>query len=135
MAPRPSAVTGHATTMKDATQFCKQVFKTIDTMRGSDFGSLFTPTGAFIFGNADPVIGPKAIADHCNQFFSMIDGLSHHVAQVWPIDDVIITQFTTTYKRKQGDDRSFPGVTIWKMQGDRIVEYRIFQDNSPLFAA
>jgi hypothetical protein len=121
--------------MKDATQFSKNVFKTIDTMKGSAFGSFFTPKGTFIFGNADPVTGPKAIADHCDQFFSMISGLSHHVAQVWQIDNVIITQFVTTYRRKQADDLSFPGVSIWTMEGNKIAEYRIFQDNSPLFAS
>jgi hypothetical protein len=30
---------------------------------------------------------------------------------------------------------SFPGVTIWRVEGKKISDYRIYIDNTPLFAS
>jgi limonene-1,2-epoxide hydrolase len=30
---------------------------------------------------------------------------------------------------------SFPAVTIWRVEGKQIADYRIYVDNTPLFAA
>ena len=84
-----------------------------------------------MFGNSEPVVGRAASADASKAFMALIAGIKHDLADVWRVDDNIISRMTVTYTRKDG----FPAVTIWRVKGKEIADYRIYVDNTPLFAA
>ena len=59
-----------------------------------------TENCAFVFGNAKPVVGRAASADASKAFMATIAGIRHDLADVWGIDDNIISRMTVTYTRK-----------------------------------
>lgn len=111
-----------------------RVYQAIDTMSGAKFSEFFTPQGIFVFGNGPTVTGREAIATYVDQFFGMIAGIAHEVEDIWSVGNAVISRFKVTYRRKQGDTMSFPGVNVWIMDGAKIADYRIYLDNSPLWS-
>jgi ketosteroid isomerase-like protein len=67
-------------------------------------------------------------------FFSTIAGLEHELFAVWSVGDNVIVRMTVTYTRKDGKRMTFPAAVIWKIRDELISEFRIYVDNSPLFA-
>jgi ketosteroid isomerase-like protein len=120
--------------MKQAFEFATAVYDAVDTMDEKRLASFLTENCIFVFGNAEPVIGRTAAADYSKGFMQMIAGIKHVLSNAWSVDGRIISQVTVTYTRKDGKQMSFPAVTIWRMEGTQIADYRIYVDNSPLFA-
>jgi ketosteroid isomerase-like protein len=121
--------------MTGALAFAKSVYEAIDTMDERKLAPFLTENCAFVFGNAEPVVGRTASADASKAFMATIAGIKHDLADVWKIDDNIISRLTVVYTRKDGKKMSFPAVTIWRVEGEQIADYRIYVDNTPLFAS
>jgi hypothetical protein len=45
-----------------STDFTEYVFAIVDKRDAQGFAALFAPEGRFVFGNADPIVGPAGIA-------------------------------------------------------------------------
>jgi ketosteroid isomerase-like protein len=121
--------------MNEAHAFVTSVYKAIDTMDEKELAPFLAEDCTFVFGNAKPVVGRAASADASKAFMATIAGIKHDLADVWKVDDNIISRMTVTYTRKDGKKMSFPGVTIWRVKGKQIADYRIYVDNTPLFAS
>jgi ketosteroid isomerase-like protein len=121
--------------MIDARAFAKSVYQAIDTMDEQELAPFLTENCTFVFGNAKPVVGRTASADASKAFMATIAGIKHDLADVWGVDDNIISRMTVTYTRKDGKKMSFPAVTIWRVEGEKIADYRIYVDNTPLFVS
>jgi hypothetical protein len=53
----------------------------------------------------------------------------------WEMGDVHIVESEVTYTRKDGTQtQPLPATSTLRMNGDRIRDYRVFMDISPLFA-
>ena len=120
--------------MVNAKDFAAAVFKEVDDLDAKRFSAYLAEDGVFVFANADPVKGRASIAEYVRNFLSMIQGSVHDLSEVWQIDDNIITRLRVTYTRLDGRKLSFPCVTIWQMRDGLIADYRIYIDNTPLFA-
>lgn len=118
-----------------ANDFAAAAFGAVDAMDVERFATHLTDDCVFIFGNAEPVVGKAAIAAYVDGFFSMLAGLRHDLLDVWQVADVIINRIQVTYTRRDGHRMSFPCAVIWRMRDGRIADYRIFIDNTPLFAS
>lgn len=116
-------------------EFAAATFKAVDDMDEKRFSNCLAEDGVFVFGNADPVKGRAAIAEYVKNFLSMIRASVHDLSDVWQIDDNIITRLRVTYTRHDGKKLSFPCVTVWQIRDGLIADYRIYIDNTPLFAA
>lgn len=86
--------------MTEALAFAKSVYEAIDTMDEKKLAPFLTENCAFVFGNAKPVVGRAASADASKAFMATIAGIRHDLADVWGIDDNIISRMTVTYTRK-----------------------------------
>jgi hypothetical protein len=69
----------------------------------------------------------------------MIGGLSHEITGVWSGSweggEVKSVEAEVTYTRKDGTrTQALPVTSTVRMDGDRIKDFRIFMDVSPLFA-
>ncbi len=111
-----------------------KLFDSIDKMDADRFVSFLAEEASFKFANAPAVKGRKNIYDSVSQFFSAISGLHHSVKEVWEFGEVIICEGEVTYTRRDALKMSFPFVDILRMKNGLIVDYRIYTDNSPLFA-
>jgi hypothetical protein len=121
--------------MSEALSFAKSVYEAVDSMDETNLAKFLTDECTFTFGNTKPVVGRAAVAEASKAFLSLIAGIKHEINDVWGVDDTIITRLTVIYTRNDKKTMSFPGVTIWHVEGKQISDYRIYIDNTSLFAA
>ena len=110
------------------------LFEDIDSMDADRYARHLADDVSFRFGNADPVIGRDAVRDTWASFCDGIAGVSHEVIEQWDSGPATIVEATVTYTRKDASTVSLPVVTIYRAQGEKIDDYRIFMDVAPLFA-
>jgi ketosteroid isomerase-like protein len=111
-----------------------QVFADIDSFNPDSFVTHLTPDVVFRFGNADPVIGRDAVREAVTGFFSTIDGLTHHIRNVWEFGDTAIVQIDVEYARKDGKTVTVPNADILTYDGDLVRDWRIYIDVAPVYA-
>ncbi|WP_204004092.1 nuclear transport factor 2 family protein [Virgisporangium aurantiacum] len=115
--------------------FTDHVFTLVDKRDAEGFAALFAPDGRFVFGNADPIVGPAAIAAAVGAFFAGIDGLRHELRNRWESGADTVAELVVEYDRRDGGAVRVPGVTIFTRDGAGLVtDYRIYVDLAPLFA-
>ncbi|KAA1000896.1 nuclear transport factor 2 family protein [Paraburkholderia panacisoli] len=118
---------------KAAIEFVSKVYEAIDSMNEQGFANCLTENCTFVYANSDPVIGRANAAAASQNFLKLLAGIKHHLVNVWAFEDVIVSQISVTYTRKDGSTLTIPAVTIWKLQDKLIDECRIYVDISPLF--
>jgi ketosteroid isomerase-like protein len=110
------------------------VFADIDAFNPDAFVTHLTPDVVFRFGNADPVSGRQAVREAVAGFFSTIDGLTHHIRNVWEFGDTIIVQADVEYLRKDGKTVTVPNADILVYDGELVRDWRIYIDLAPLYS-
>jgi hypothetical protein len=106
------------------------VFADIDAFEPDKFVAHLSPDARFRFGNADPVTGREAVAG----FFATIDGLTHHIKNVWEIGDTVIVQIDVEYLRQDGKTVITPNADILPFDGDLVRDWQIYIDVAPVYA-
>jgi len=114
--------------------FLDGLFKAIDTMDATQFGSFIAEDGEFRFASAPVVRGRDAIIAAVDGFFGTIDGLAHSVTRVWRDGESLACEGEVCYRRKDGNDVIIPFVDVFEFSGELISSYRIYIDISPLYA-
>ena len=107
---------------------------TIDGLDGDAFVARLTPDVVFRFGNAEPLTGRAAVKEAVQGFWTTIEGLTHHIQNVWEVDDTVIVQIDVEYRRKDGKTVTVPNVDILVYDGDLVRDWRIYIDLAPVFA-
>ena len=110
------------------------IFADIDAFDPDKFVAHLTPDARFRFANADPAIGREAIRDAVAGFFSTIDGLTHHIRNVWEFGDTVIAQIDVEYLRKDGKTVITPNADILIYDGDLVRDWQIYIDVTPVYA-
>jgi ketosteroid isomerase-like protein len=111
-----------------------QLLATIDARDAKAFAGFLTSDASFRFGNHPAVVGREAIEATVGDFFRAIKSLSHRLQEQWSLQDVVICTGLVTYVRHDGGTLQVPFANILKLRGGAICDYRIFVDNSALFA-
>ena len=111
-----------------------QVFADIDAFDPDKFVAHLTPGARFRFANADPVTGRAAVKEAVAGFFSAIDGLAHHIRNVWESGDTVVVQIDVEYLRKDGKTVTVPNADILVYDGDLVRDWQIYIDVAPVFA-
>ncbi|MFI5956155.1 nuclear transport factor 2 family protein [Cryptosporangium sp. NPDC051539] len=116
--------------------FTDRVFALVDKRDATAFAALFAPHGRFVFGNAEPICGPAAIAEAVQAFFDGIRGLRHTIVNRWEVAPATAAELSVEYHRLDGEYVTVPAVTIFDRGAGtgQITSYRIFVDLAPLFA-
>lgn len=112
----------------------ESLFNDIDSMDADKFASYLDDNVTFSFGNAPPAIGKKAARDAVEGFFKSIKGISHKKIRVWINPDSIFYQGTSTYTRHDDSKITLPFLDLFLMNGDKIIDYKIYMDINPLFS-
>jgi ketosteroid isomerase-like protein len=119
--------------MEDA-GWVRRLFAAVDAQDIETFLSFLRDDARFRFGNAPAVTGKDAIRAALAAFFASIRGLRHEIPHIWFPAETVICEGESTYTRTDGTTVTIPFVTVWRMRGDRIQDYRIYIDMQPLFA-
>ena len=67
-------------------------------------------------------------------FFSTIDGLTHHILNVYGSGDTVVAQIDVEYRRKDGKSVTVPNADILVFDGDLVRDWQIYIDVAPVFA-
>ena len=110
------------------------IFADIDAFDPDKFVAHLTPDAKFRFGNANPVTGPAAVKEGVAGFFSTIDGLTHHILNVYESGNTVIVQIDVEYRRKDGKSVTVPNADILVFDGDLVRDWQIYIDVAPVFA-
>lgn len=116
------------------TQWVTDLFKSIDDMDTDKFASFLDEDVIFTFGNNPTAVGLDATKEAVSGFFSSINGLSHELLNTWHDGDAVIVQGVVTYTRKDDKKVAVPFCDVFKMKDDKIAQYLIYMDVTPLFA-
>lgn len=110
-----------------------ELFRSIDQKDARTFSSFLTPDARFRFASAPVVEGAPAIGDAVVAFFATIEACQHQLADVWVVDKTVICRGQVTYTRLDNSKITLPFVDVFDMRGDKIEEYAIYMDISPLY--
>ncbi len=112
----------------------EQLFSVIDSGDAVGFVTFLTPDAQFRFGNAPAMIGSEAIGGAVAGFFAAIASSRHQLLQTWGMGGSVGCEGEVTYTRHDGSVVTLPFVNLFTLRGDKISSYRIYIDNSTLFA-
>jgi ketosteroid isomerase-like protein len=110
------------------------IFADIDAFDPDKFVAHLTPDAKFRFANADPVAGREAVKEAVAGFFSSIDGLTHHILNVYESGETVIAQIDVEYRRKDGKSVTVPNADILVFDGDLVRDWQIYIDVTPVYA-
>lgn len=114
--------------------FIGQLLAAIDARDAKAFAGFLTSDASFRFGNHPAVIGREAIKVTVGDFFRAIKSVCHRLEEQWSFPEVVICTGTVTYTRHDGSTLQVPFANVLKVRPAGIYDYRIFVDNSALFA-
>jgi ketosteroid isomerase-like protein len=112
----------------------RAIFADIDSFDPGKFVAHLTDDVVFRFGNGEPAVGRAAVREAVAGFFTMIDGLTHHVLNVWDIGATSVAQIDIEYLRKDGKRVTVPNADILTFDGDLVRHWQIYIDLAPVFA-
>ncbi|MGP3534177.1 nuclear transport factor 2 family protein [Microbacterium sp. RD1] len=117
------------------TRNTREIFAAIDQMEPTAFTAHLTDDVRFRFGNADAVYGHEAVEAGISGFFGTIGGMHHHIRAVWDVDaDTTVAVIDVEYIRGDGEHVFTPNVDILTWEGDKVADWQIVIDVSPIYA-
>jgi uncharacterized protein (TIGR02246 family) len=108
------------------------LFKAIDAKDADSFVSYLTEDAVFRYGSGDAVKGREAIREYVAGFFGTIQALQHRVTETWGQDGSLVCQGEVTYTKLDGNEIILPFVNVFRLDKERVRDYRIYIDPSPL---
>jgi catechol 2,3-dioxygenase-like lactoylglutathione lyase family enzyme/limonene-1,2-epoxide hydrolase len=111
----------------------KRLFSRGEAFDSEGFITFFTDTPVYQFGNFEICFTKEAIKQSANAFFSQISAVYHEIKAMWEIGDVVFVEMDVAYWRKDGSQIILPCADIFRAEGDKFSELRIFMDVNPVF--
>lgn len=111
-----------------------QIFADIDAFDPDRFVAHLTQDAVFTFANAEPQVGSDDIAAAVTGFFGSIDGLTHHIREVYEHGDTVVVKADVEYVRKDGKRVTVPNADILDFDGDLVRSWQIYIDVTPVYA-
>jgi ketosteroid isomerase-like protein len=108
--------------------------RTIDAKDTRAFLAHLTTDATFTMGNFPPCTGTAAMTAMLDNFFGMVRSLSHAIDDSWATPGHVICRGRVTYVRNDGREVSMSFCNVLRMSGERVSDYRIYIDPSPLLA-
>ncbi|MCY1283327.1 SnoaL-like domain protein [compost metagenome] len=112
-----------------------KIFDDIDSKRMEGFLSLLADDIELTIANNPAASGKEQVRTIVGAFWQSINGLKHHVRHVIKSDDYAVFESLVTYTRLDQKEVIVPCVTVIKLRGELISEWRIYVDASPVFSA
>ncbi len=97
------------------------------------FAALFTNTPVYAFGNYEICLDRPAIEKSAAAFFAQINAVYHDIKMLWESGDCVFVEMDVSYWRKADNSLiTLPCCDIFRVEGDKFSELRIFMDVSPV---
>lgn len=115
------------------TDMVKRLFSRGEAFDAEGFITFFTDTPVYQFGNFEVCFDKESIKKSANNFFSQINAVYHEIKMMWEQTDVVFVEMDVIYWRKDGSVVSLPCCDIFRVEGEKFSELRIFMDVNPVF--
>ena len=112
----------------------QRIFAAADQLHLDEWLTYFAEDARFRFGNAEFMTGREAIHLVMAQFFSVIKAMHHDFDGMYQQDNIVIAEAMVTFTRLDDNVVYIPATTIFRMQDDRVQDFRLYMDAAPLFA-
>ena len=96
------------------------------------FFDYFSDDCAFRMGNNAPVIGKSAIQSWVAQYLTSVASMRHEIIEQWSEGTVAALRVEVTYTLQNGESFTLPAVTRTRVDNNKVTEYLIFMDPSPV---
>jgi limonene-1,2-epoxide hydrolase/alkylhydroperoxidase/carboxymuconolactone decarboxylase family protein YurZ/catechol 2,3-dioxygenase-like lactoylglutathione lyase family enzyme len=113
----------------------KRLFSRGEAFDSEGFVTFFTDNPVYQFGNFDVCLDKQSIKQSADNFFSQIDAVYHEIKMMQELGNIVFVEMDVTYWRKDGSIISLPCCDIFRVEGDKFSELRIFMDVNPVFDA
>ncbi|MDJ0554268.1 MAG: DUF1857 family protein [Microcoleaceae cyanobacterium MO_207.B10] len=117
------------------TDLVKRLFSRGEAFDSEGFITFFTDKPLYQFGNFDVCLDKESIRKSADNFFSQINAVYHEIKMMWEVGDVVFVEMDVLYWRKDGSMVSLPCFDIFRVEGNKFSELRIFMDVNPVFDA
>jgi ketosteroid isomerase-like protein len=124
-------------TIRSRKDIIRAVFAAGDSEDTDALLSFMTDDVQLVFGNADPIVGKAAFADAMRESRATLQSVRHEIHDLWEVAEdeaVVVSVMTVHYTKLNATVVSLPCCNVFRMVGDRVADYRIYMDPSPLFA-
>ncbi|MGW4525484.1 nuclear transport factor 2 family protein [Amycolatopsis sp. NPDC004378] len=106
----------------------------VDAGDAESFASWFTDDATYVFGNNPPLTGRAAITAATAGAAGALPWVRHVVDQVAAVGDQLFCRFTVETAAPDGTPLALPCVTVIRLAGDRVRDYRVHMDLTPALA-
>ncbi|MFC9556222.1 nuclear transport factor 2 family protein [Rhodococcus sp. NPDC056960] len=96
------------------------------------FFDFFSDDCVFRMGNNAPVIGKSAIQSWVAQYLTSVASMRHEIIEEWSEGNVAALRVEVTYTLQNGESFTLPAVTRTRVENNKVTEYLIFMDPSPV---
>ena len=117
----------------EAADIIKQLFSRGESFDGEGFASFFTDNPGYQFGNFDVCFDKDAIVKSSDNFDSQISAVYHEIKMMCEVRDVVFVEMDVKYWRNDGSIVTLPCFDVFRFEGNKIAELRIFMDVNPVF--
>lgn len=109
----------------------------------TDRGDLDAVTAYFhddvvvVLSNREPIHGAREYVALYGEVAGMLAGLRHEIHDIWTANqdgNVWVVRMTVHYTRQDGGIVSLPCCNVLRFADDRISDYQVFMDMTPVFA-
>jgi ketosteroid isomerase-like protein len=111
-----------------------QVLASVDGKDADTFSSYLTDDAVFRYGSQEPVKGRRAVRDYVAGFFGTVSALEHRVVETWEGEGSLVCRGEVTYTQLDGAQVTVPFTNVLKLEGDRVRDYLVYIDPTPLMA-
>ena len=110
----------------------REILSAVDAKDSDGFVSYLTDDATFKWGARDPVEGKPAVKEYVDAFLGMFRGTRHELFETLESGDTRVCRGEVTYLMHDGREIPTPFCNVFNMEGDRIRDYLIYIDPSPL---
>ncbi len=108
------------------------ILERVDAKDADGFVSYLTEDVTFKWGAQAPVQGNEATRAFVEAFLGMFEKTEHELDEVLDAGDTRICRGTVTYFTPDGREIPTPFCNVFHMDGEKIKDYLIYIDPSPL---
>ncbi|WP_069789855.1 nuclear transport factor 2 family protein [Cyanobacterium sp. IPPAS B-1200] len=114
------------------TEIVTALFARGEAFDSQGFTEFFVDNPVYQFGNFEPCLDKGAIFESVKYFFSQVSALYHDIKMMWETGNTVIVEMDVMYWRKDGSLVTLPCADIFRFEGEKVAELRIFMDANPV---
>lgn len=114
---------------------CETLFASMKAGDWSTFRTCLTDDVVYRVGSTEPMHGIDAVVDFLQSLYTQIKMLDPDIHQILEPENQVIFEFETHYLRlKDNKQVDFACTDVLRMDGDKIKDWRVYVDLSPMYA-